>query len=104
MLTLLKTKHPRSCAGSSRRDFLTWGTLGLGGLTLGDLCRLKAQGLSHSPHKAVIQIILPGGPSHIDMFDMKPDAPVEFRGEFKRIQTNVPGIDICEHMPLLAKI
>jgi hypothetical protein len=67
---------------------------------------LNAQGVSHrkGPHKAVIQIFLPGGPSHIDMYDMKPDAPVEFRGEFKPIQTNVPGIDICEHMPLQAKI
>ena len=49
-------------------------------------------------------ICLAGGPSHIDMYDLKPDAPADYRGEFKPIQTNVPGFDICEHMPLQAKI
>ena len=49
-------------------------------------------------------VLLIGGPSHIDMYDMKPDAPVEIRGEFKPIKTNVPGIDICEHMPRQARI
>src|SRR5215470_8303513 len=90
----------------SRREFLNVGTLGLGGLTLADLLRLEARGTSNGKgsHKAVIQIFLRGGPSHIDMYDMKPDAPVEFRGEFKPIQTNAPGIDMCELMPLQAKI
>ena len=54
--------------------------------------------------KSVIMIWLRGGPSHIDSYDMKPDAPAEIRGEFKPIRTNVPGIQICEHMPLHAKI
>ena len=49
-------------------------------------------------------VYLNGGPSHIDMYDLKPDAPVEYRGEFKPIRTNVPGMDICELMPLQAKI
>jgi hypothetical protein len=49
-------------------------------------------------------IYLPGGPSHMDMYDLKPDAPAEFRGEFKPIPTNVPGVEICEHMPLQAKM
>ena len=49
-------------------------------------------------------VLLIGGPSHIDMYDMKPDAPVEIRGEFKPIKTNVPGIDICEHMPRQARL
>ena len=49
-------------------------------------------------------IYLPGGPSHMDMYDLKPDAPVEYRGEFKPIQTNVPGVQICEHFPLQAKM
>ena len=49
-------------------------------------------------------IWLRGGPSHIDSFDMKPDAPAEIRGEFQPIATNVPGIQICEHMPLQARI
>ena len=55
-------------------------------------------------HKSVIMVYLPGGPSHIDMFDMKPDAPAEIRGEFKPIKTNVPGVDMCELLPLHAKI
>ena len=49
-------------------------------------------------------VYLNGGPSHVDMYDMKPDAPAEYRGEFKPIRTNVPGFDICEHMPLQATI
>ena len=49
-------------------------------------------------------IYLPGGPSHMDMYDLKPDAPVEFRGEFRPIATNVPGISISEHMPLQARM
>src|SRR5262249_33274903 len=75
-------------------------------LTLADLLRLQAQGSSgaRTPAKAVIMVYLPGGPSHIDMYDMKPDAPVEIRGEFRPIQTKVPGMDICELMPLQAQI
>ena len=49
-------------------------------------------------------IYLPGGPSHMDMYDLKPDAPDEFRGEFKPIPTNVPGVQICEHFPLQAQM
>jgi len=55
-------------------------------------------------NKAAIMIYLPGGPSHMDMYDLKPDAPKEFRGEFNPIATNVPGVQICEHMPLQAKM
>src|SRR5258707_5534887 len=55
-------------------------------------------------HKSAIMIYLPGGPSHIDMYDLKPEAPKEFRGEFNPIATNVPGIQICEHMPLQAQM
>ena len=82
------------------------GTLGLGGLTLADLLRLKAAGqvAPQSTHKAVIMIFLSGGPSHIDTYDMKPNAPAELRGEFRPIQTNVPGIQICEHMPMQAQM
>src|SRR5271155_5889763 len=54
--------------------------------------------------KAAIMIYLPGGPSHMDMYDLKPEAPVEFRGEFKPIDTNVPGVQICEHFPLQAQM
>jgi hypothetical protein len=107
MLTLLnKPLAGRMCDGLSRRDFLRVGALGAGGLTLADLLRLKAQGAIRpdAAHKALIMVYLPGGPSHIDMYDLKPDAPVEYRGDFKPIQTNVPGIQVCELMPLHAKI
>src|SRR5262245_56451645 len=106
MLTVWGAKRQGYCDGISRRDFLRVGGLGATGLTLADLLRLKANGAvnAKAAHKAVIMIFLTGGPSHIDMYDLKPEAPVEYRGEFKPIQTNVPGIDICEHMPLQAKI
>lgn len=83
------------------------GTLGLGGLTLPQLLKAEtSSGLRSNGqrHKAVIQIFLPGGPSHQDMFDLKLDAPAEIRGEFKPISTNVSGIQICEHLPRLARM
>jgi len=87
----------------SRRQFLRGAGLGLGGLMLGDLLRLRAQ--DKAPRaKSVIMVLLIGGPSHIDMYDMKPDAPPEIRGEFNPIATNVPGIEICEHMPRQAAL
>src|SRR3984957_15100414 len=89
--------------GVSRRHFLRGAGLGLGGLMLGDLLRLRAE--DKAPRtKSVIMVLLIGGPSHIDMYDMKPDAPVEIRGDFKPIKTNVPGLDICEHMPRQARL
>jgi hypothetical protein len=93
-------------AGLSRRAFFQVGALGLGGLTLADLIRLEAHGAvrADKANKGIIMVYLPGGPSHIDMYDMKPDAPAEIRGEFKPIRTNVPGIDLCELMPLHARI
>jgi hypothetical protein len=79
------------------------GAAGFAGLTLADLLRAEdAQGLRG--HKGVINIHLDGGPSHQDTFDLKPEAPVEFRGEFNPIKTNVSGIEICEHLPLLAQM
>jgi uncharacterized protein (DUF1501 family) len=106
MLTLWGRKQKRLCDGISRREFLRVGSLGAAGLSLPDLLRLRAQGAvdAKSAHKAVIMVLLTGGPSHIDMYDLKPEAPAEYRGEFKPIQTNVPGLDICELMPLQAKI
>lgn len=94
----------RMCDGISRRDFLRVGALGLGGLTLADLLRLRAEGKAEAGSKSIIMVYLPGGPSHIDMYDLKPDAPAEYRGEFSPIRTNVPGMDICELMPLQARI
>lgn len=106
MFTLWSGKQGRFCDGISRRGFFKFGTLGLGGLTLADLLRLQAQGgiESRSSPKSVIMVYLFGGPSHLDMYDLKPDAPAEIRGEFKPIKTNVPGFEICELMPQQAKI
>ena len=106
MLTFPGSDRLHFCDGVSRRNFLKLGTLGLGGLTLADLLQLKARGAVNprTRSKAVIYVYLWGGPSHIDTYDMKPDAPVEYRGEFKPIKTKVPGFDICELMPLQAKI
>lgn len=105
MLDLFDSRY-RVCDGVSRRDFLKIGGLGLGGLTLADVLRLRAQGAepSRSSSKSVIMVYLPGGPSHIDMYDLKPDAPDEFRGEFRPIRTNVPGLDVCELMPMHCRI
>ena len=94
----------RFCDGVSRRNFLKIGALGMGGLALPQLLQAEAASGIRRSHKAVIMIFLPGGPSHQDMFDLKADAPSEVRGEFKPIPTNVPGIEICEHLPRLAKV
>ena len=107
MLTIFGKPHRNGgyCDGVNRRDFLTiGGTLLGGGLMLPNLLAAEKQAGMGSSHRAVINIFLPGGPPHLDMFDLKPDAPVEVRGEFKPIKTNVPGIEICEHFPLLAKM
>src|ERR1700747_2231526 len=98
MLTILGRAH-RLCDRLSRRSFLQIGGLALGGLSLPQLLRAEAQAGIRSSHKAVIMIFLSGGPPHQDMFDLKPDAPAEVRGEFKPIHTSVPGIEICEHLP-----
>ncbi len=109
MLTILGPRPTNSgfCDGVSRRNFLRIGALGLGGLALPQILHAEAEAGFRSAskqHKAVIMIFLPGGPSHQDMFDLKQDAPAEVRGEFKPINTNVPGIRICEHLPRLAQL
>ncbi|MBG28821.1 MAG: hypothetical protein CMI31_02305 [Opitutae bacterium] len=92
------------CDGVSRRNFLKVGGMAAGGLSLGQLLNLEAKQGVGSSNKAVINIFLPGGPSHLDTFDLKPDAPKEVRGEFNPISTNVPGMQICEYFPRLAKL
>ena len=103
---MLTIPGPRSCYcdGMSRRTWLRIGGLALGGLALPDILRAEAQAGRSNPAKGIIMVLLPGGPTHLDSFDLKPDAPAEIRGEFRPIATNVPGIDICEHMPRLARI
>ena len=102
MLTIYGHRAPRFCDGVSRRNFLKIGALGLGGLALPEILRAESAAGVRRSHKAIIMIFLPGGPSHQDIFDLKMDAPSEIRGEFKPIRTKVPGIQICEHLPLLA--
>jgi hypothetical protein len=104
MLTIFQRNGSKYCDGVSRRSFLRIGAMGIAGLTLVDLMRLEAAAGVASSNKALINIFLGGGPSHTDMFDLKPDAPSEFRGEFSPIKTNVSGIEICELMPRLAKM
>lgn len=112
MLTLVG-KSRRFCDGLSRRGFLQVGAVGLSGLassqvTLADVLRADAAaganpGRVRRP-KSIINICLPGGPTHLDTFDLKPGAPAEVRGELNPIATVVPGFEICELMPRLAKV
>ena len=105
MLTI-KGPASRFCDGRNRRSFLKIGALsfGAGGLTLADLYRAEASSPPHRHHKSVINIFLAGGPPHQDMWEIKTDAPSEIRGEFRPINTNVPGIQICEVFPKLASM
>ena len=86
-----------------RRDFLRVGTLALGGLGLNHLLAARANAASKPPDTSVILFWMWGGPSHLETYDMKPDAPVEYRGPFRPIPTNVPGLDICELFPQQAQ-
>lgn len=102
----------RSCRSRpSRRDVLQVGGLGFAGLTLADVLRGRVAAetgvesesrANASRNKSVILVWLRGGPSHIDSVDMKPDAPLEVRGEFEPISTNVSGIQVCEYLPMMA--
>ena len=98
----------KRCPGPiSRRSLLQAGALGLSAFGLGDLLRLRVQAApvaGGESDTAIIFIWLPGGPPHMEMYDLKPDAPADYRGEFRPIPTNVPGMDVCEHLPLHAKI
>ncbi len=101
---MLKIAGPKSryCDGISRRSWMQIGALGLGGMTLPQILRSESEGGGHGPAKGIIMVLLPGGPSHLDMYDLKPEAPSEIRGEFQPIPTCVPGIEICELLPRLA--
>jgi len=103
MLTITGDRY-QSCDGVLRRNFLKIGALGMGGLALPDLLRLEAKEGKQSTSKALINVHLSGGPSHQDMWDLKPEAASEVRGEFQPIPTNVTGMQICELFPRLAKM
>ena len=103
MITLQASKTNRFCDGVSRRDALRIGALAMGGLSLPEILRAEAAAGIGSSNKAVIMVYLPGGPSHQDMWDIKSDAPSDYRGEFRAIPTSVSGVEICEHLPKIAK-
>ena len=97
----------RCCDGISRRNFLRTGSLAFGGLSLSGLLRQQAMAADAGGLTKDMSVILfwqGGGPSQLDMWDMKPDAPSEFRGTFNPINTNLNGLQVCEHMPRIAKI
>jgi hypothetical protein len=102
MLTIYGQRHGGYCDSIGRRDFLTIGGMALGGLALPQILRAEATPGTGRSHKAIINVYLPGGPPHIDMWDLKPDAPAEIRGEYSPIKTTVPGMEICELFPKLA--
>jgi Protein of unknown function (DUF1501) len=105
MIRLDADRPVHFCDGFSRRDFLHAGTIGLLGFGLPHFLSLKARGaISQDKDLNVIQLFLVGGPSQLDTWDMKPEAPVEIRGPYKAIRTNVPGIEISEIFPRMAQI
>lgn len=106
---MIRIEGPRSrvCDGLSRRELLRFGgvaALGAYGLCLAEPARAGAGPNGFGRAKSLLFISLFGGPSHQDIWDMKPDAPADIRGEFKPIKTNVPGIEITEHLPKLAQM
>lgn len=105
MFRLDHQKAVSFCDGLRRRDFLHAGSAGMLGLGLTDFLSLKAQGAVHNDKSDinVIMLFLVGGPSQLDTWDMKPNAPSEIRGPYKPIKTNVPGIEISEIFPRMAR-
>lgn len=101
MLSFLSTQEQQNQL-RSRRAFIQAGVVGLTGFTLADLLRAEEQAGVGTSSKAIINVHLDGGPPHLDMIDLKPEAPLEIRGEFQPVSTNVPGIQICEMLPLMA--
>ena len=107
MLTIFGRKNSARrgfCDGASRRDFLTIGGMAMGGISLRNTLQAEEEANTSRSHKAIINIYLPGGPPHLDMWDPKPDAPREIRGEFSAIATKVPGIFVSEMFPKMAEI
>ena len=105
MLNIGNEKVPL-CHGVSRRSFLQMGATALTGMWLPNLLQLEAAGAVNPAQariKNCITIFLVGSPGHLDTWDMKPNAPSEVRGKFKPTSTAVPGIQICEHFPMMAQ-
>ncbi len=110
MLTFYRSEGSRYCDGMTRREVLRVGSLGWGALTLPGLLRSSEAAGGESASRlaprarSVIILYLSGGPSQLDMWDMKPAAPEEIRGTFQPVMTSVPGIHVCEHMPRMARL
>ncbi|MBP85490.1 MAG: hypothetical protein CMJ64_02045 [Planctomycetaceae bacterium] len=102
------TQRAKHCRGPlNRRSFLEAGSLALGGLALGDLLRLRAKATeagNKPTDTSVILIWLQGGPSHMETYDLKPEAPSDYRGECQPIETVAPGMSVCEYLPMHAKV
>ncbi len=104
MLDIILGRASRRCDGVSRRDFLRVGALGGLGLTLPALLQGEARAANrNSKAKSVLLIYLGGGMSHHDTFDPKPDAPAEIRGQYKAITSCLPGVQVSEKLPLMAR-
>ena len=105
MFRLDADKTVEFCDGMRRRDFLHAGSLSLLGLGMSDFMQMQANGAIKDTSKDinVIMLMLVGGPSQLDTFDMKPEAPIEIRGPHKPIRTNVPGMEISEIFPRMAR-
>src|SRR5437899_383168 len=107
MLTIRGNSTSRDCSGGTRRDFLRAGSLGLGGLSLPGMLKartVQATGAQGPNDTSVVWLFLSGGPSHIDTYDVKPNAPSEFRGPFEPIATSLPDYSICELLPQQARV
>ncbi|MDW8223423.1 MAG: DUF1501 domain-containing protein [Gemmatales bacterium] len=105
MMELTVSGGVRFCDGYTRREMLQVGALGAMGLSLPQLLHQLAHAKSRRAQaRSVIILFLSGGPSHLDTFDMKPDAPEEIRGTFRPISTKVPGLHICEHFPRTSRL
>jgi hypothetical protein len=106
-ISIIRDETGPGGGGVTRRELLRIGGLSALGLTAADLAQLRAETgskkASQQQTTSCVFVFLFGGPSHIDLWDMKPDAPLDIRGEFKPIETVVPGIQLCEHLPLLAQ-
>src|SRR6516162_9406000 len=107
MLKIEASHGVRHCDGLTRRDILRAGALGFGGLSLPGLLTLESRAAAATTRRrvrSVILLFLSGGPSHLDMWDLKPEAPEEIRGTFRPIATRVPGLQISEHLPGMASV
>ncbi len=107
MFNLLSNRQVAQCDGTTRRDFLKAGVLGMGALTLADLLRIRAQASERGQqtrNTSVVWLWLGGGPTHVETFDPKMSAPSEFRSTVGAVQTNVPGIEIGSVFPKMARV